>query len=131
MTGIHKTLLILCALLASGAFLAACRHNPVGVENQPRIAFATEVLPVLQSNCTKSGCHEEEGGRSRLDFGTARGILANVVPYDPLNSRLYTAITSTWSGIMPPSPSPPLSRDLRTKIYLWILQGADTTSTGK
>lgn len=132
MRGIRKTIFAACSILALSFLLFACRHDPVGVDAQPRIRFATQLLPILQANCAMSGCHGGTGtGRERLNLGSAKDILANVVPHDPLNSRLYSAITSTWSGIMPPPPSPPLSRELRTTIYLWILQGADTTSTGQ
>ena len=62
-----------------------------------------------------------------MDLGNPADIVANVKPYDPQNSRLYSAITATWSGIMPPSPNHPLDRQQRSTVALWILQGATTT----
>ncbi len=109
----------LCALL-----FVSCRHDPVGVDVQPQVCFQTDVLPVVQSNCGKSGCHSGSGQDSRLNLATTEGILRSVSPGQPLSSNLYTAI---MDGNMPPSPNHPLSKDQRTAIYLWILQGADTT----
>ena len=107
----------------------SCRHNPIGIANQPIVCFTSEVLPIIQSNCAKSGCHNGRG-ETRLDLSTASGIRKNVTPFQPFNSKLYTATVDTWGNIMPPSPSQPLPKDLRTIIYVWILQGADTTCTG-
>jgi hypothetical protein len=106
--------------------LSACRNDPVGVDTQPKICFAKEVLPVYQNNCAKSGCHGDSGERG-LNLGTAEGILRNVVPGKPFDSEIYTALTNTWAGVMPPPPNEPLTLAQRTTIYLWILQGADTT----
>jgi hypothetical protein len=125
---IKKILLFAGAVICSGILVASCRHNPVGVETQPKVCFSSDVLPVVQSNCGKSGCHAEGGSESRLNLFTVDGILGSVSPLQPLSSRLYTTI---MDGTMPPSPNSPLSRDQRTAIYLWILQGADTSCVTK
>jgi hypothetical protein len=112
------------ALLAS-AVLISCRHNPVGVDTQPTVCFQTDVLPVIQSNCGKSDCHAGSGrGGSRLNLTSEAGIRKGIVAYQPLSSSVYTKIID---GSMPPSPNYPLTKDQRTALYLWILQGADTT----
>lgn len=116
--------LVVLALLASVA-LISCRHNPVGVDTQPIVCFKTDVLPVIQSNCGKSNCHAGSGrGGSRLNLATEAGIMKGIIPYQPLSSSIYSKIID---GSMPPSPNYPLTEDQRTAIYLWILQGADTT----
>ncbi len=113
------------AVVGAGILLLAafssCTHDPVGVETQPEVCFSTDVLPVIQANCAKSGCH---AGGSAIDLGTGTAILRYVTPFKPGESRLYTAITSTWFQPMPPSPNPPLNKTQRTTIALWILQGA-------
>jgi hypothetical protein len=112
------------------ALLSACRNDAVGVDTQPKVSFAKQVLPIFQNNCAKSGCHGGDGERG-LNLGSADGVLRNVTPGKPFDSRIYTALTDTWAGVMPPPPNPPLSLEQRTTVYLWILQGADTTSVGQ
>ena len=110
-------------------FNIGCRHSPSNISNQPAVCFGTEVLPLFQSNCAKSGCHNGQG-ESDLNLSNASGIRRNVVPGKPLDSRIYSAITDTCGNIMPPPPNAPLPTGARTQIYIWILQGADTTCKG-
>jgi hypothetical protein len=107
---------------------SSCKHDPVGVDNQPAVCFRQDILPIFQANCAKSGCHDGSGERG-LDLRSAEDVRANVVPYDPSGSRIYDAITSSWGGIMPPGS--PLPKEARTAVYLWILQGADTTCASR
>jgi hypothetical protein len=117
------------ALVVPLLLLAACQHDPVSPTDQPTICFTTQVLPIFQSNCAKSGCHAGDGGRG-LNLATADGILREVTPGQPLKSRAYTAMFDVWGGIMPPSPNAPVSAAARQIVELWILQGADITCTG-
>jgi hypothetical protein len=108
--------------------LGACRNDPVGVQEQPKVCFSSQVLPIIQNNCAKSGCHAGTAdGGERLALATASDIQREAVAGKPFDSRLYTAITDSWAGVMPPPPNAPLTMEQRTTIYLWILQGADTT----
>lgn len=126
----HKIFTVLYPILLLLFFVSACKHNPIGIENQPKVDFKSEVVPIIQANCAKSGCHDG-GGETRLNYLTETGILRSVTPLQPLNSRLYSAMTDSWGQIMPPPPSLPVPKELRTIVYVWILQGADTTSTLK
>jgi hypothetical protein len=120
-------LLPACAALLF--FFSACQHDPVSPADQPRICFATQVLPIFQSNCAKSGCHD--GGReSRTDLRSADGILRNVSPGHPLDSPAYAMMISVWGNMMPPPPSAPVSKEARQIVELWILQGADISCQG-
>ncbi len=49
-------------------------------------------------------------------------IIQEVQKGNPQGSRVYTAITSTYGGIMPPNK--PLTETQRSIIRLWILEGA-------
>lgn len=126
----HKVIILLSIFLFVVVFVSACKHNPVGLENQPKVDFNSEVLPIVQAYCAKSGCHDGEG-RTKLNLSKASYILRDVAPLQPLNSRLYTAMTDSWGQIMPPSPNLPVPKELRTIVYVWILQGADTTAVIK
>jgi hypothetical protein len=69
-----------------------------------------------------------------MNLSNYTDISNNVVAGNPDGSRLYQAIISKWGNLMPPKK--PLSESDRTKIRIWIEQGAvnticsDTTGTG-
>jgi uncharacterized membrane protein len=116
---------ILIALsLSSLILLQSCRHDSVGIENQPKVCFDEKIKPIFENNCNMSGCHGKNG--EKYDFTTAKGILEAVSPYKPFESEAYNAITNSWD-LMPPKPRLPLSKTQRTLIMVWISQGADTT----
>lgn len=55
--------------------------------------------------------------------------MGSVEPFKPFNSELFKVVTNTYSeNFMPPSPNAPLDKDQRTKLYLWIMQGANPKS---
>lgn len=83
------------------------------------ICFDGDILPLVQSNCAKSGCHT--GGDEDPDLSNYNNIMKLVKAGDPLNSKLYKyAIGSE----MPPPPDQPLNLEQVTLIYGWIKQGA-------
>jgi hypothetical protein len=55
--------------------------------------------------------------------------MSYVEPFKPFNSELFKVVTNTYGeNFMPPPPNAPLDKDQRTKLYLWILQGANPNS---
>lgn len=117
-------------LIAMAFFLNSCQHDPVGVENLEKVCFETQVLPIFQTSCAVSGCHgggEAEGGFSATDYNS---IVKHVKPGDPHGSQIYKVISNTFGEEMMP-PDKPLTKEQRTLIMVWILQGAEnTTCTG-
>lgn len=117
-------------LIAMAFFLNSCQHDPVGVENLEKVCFETQVLPIFQTSCAISGCHgggEAEGGFSATDYNS---IVKHVKPGDPRGSQIYKVISNTFGEEMMP-PDKPLTKEQRTLIMVWILQGAEnTTCTG-
>lgn len=91
------------------------------------VCFETEILPVIQSNCAKSGCHD---GSEEFSLGTYADILDIVKPGQPNKSELYEVITENQGAedFMPPSPNQPLTNDQISTIQLWILEGARNTT---
>ncbi len=128
----HTKLIFL--FLAAAIVIQACRKDfkmapvagpiPTGV-----ISFDTLILPVLTSNCAKSGCHVSGGHTPDLTAANAYNQLTGLgyVPQDDTtevnakNSFLYKAITST-SKPMPPTS--PLSATQVALILTWIKQGS-------
>jgi hypothetical protein len=108
------------------AVISSCRHND-DITGIPEICFVGEILPIFQSNCTMSGCHSSSGGEG-LDLTTYDGIMQGVSAGNAMQSRVYTALISVWAaeGMMPPDR--PMSIQNRSKIKVWIEQGAKNTT---
>lgn len=110
---------------------ASCKHEaevpPIVPGVNDSICFETEVLPIFQSNCAMSGCHD---GSEEFSLGSYNDIRRKVEPGKANKSEIYKAITALqWTeGFMPPSPAQPLTNAQITAIQLWILEGAKNTS---
>ncbi|MCX6251597.1 MAG: hypothetical protein NTX61_12690 [Bacteroidetes bacterium] len=118
--------------------LVTCRHkadltlappppaptpNPPGYSCSPdTIYFQNAVLPLIVSNCAKSGCHDQATGQHGLVLDSYSTIIHNVSPFNPQGSRLYTALFNGEEDAMPPGS--PFSANQKSIIYYWIAQGA-------
>ncbi len=138
-------LLLLAVVLISIRF-TACKHEPVFPVVTPpptpppsttcspdTVFFQNEILPMFQSYCAKSGCHDGTG--EAADLTSYEAIFSQgIVPGDPSASRVYSAITvGGEEGKMPPSNQPQLDSTQIQHIAKWITQGAlnsQCTSTG-
>ncbi len=96
-----------------------------------RACFQRDVLPLIQANCTLSGCHDgtsrEDDARPLTSYNNIRTI---VVPGSPNSSRLYRVITSGGENFMPPPPQSPLNTAQIDTIYQWIRYGALNENCG-
>lgn len=91
------------------------------------VYFQNTVLPLLQSSCAVSGCHDEISHQDGVILTTYEKILQTVEikPFEPWDSKLYEVIENDFqSDRMPPPPSPPFTQEQKDIIYNWILQGA-------
>lgn len=103
--------------------LSGCRHAP-DAASLPKISFSGRILPIIQSNCGKSGCHE--GGAEVFALRTYEEIRRRVVPKKPHQSGLYkNMIYLDANRVMPPPPDQPMSEQQLELIYTWIIQGAE------
>lgn len=126
-----KRLLILM-LIFGGSFIAvsylpSCKHEPSSLSGLPTVCFERDVKLILVSSCSK--CHSS-GNREgeNFDVSSYSSIVKAVSPGNPWGSKLYTIISSPNNpNMMPPKGYPPISQTDRTKIELWILQGARDT----
>ncbi|MBX7107737.1 MAG: hypothetical protein K1X61_03715 [Chitinophagales bacterium] len=92
--------------------------------NGNAVCFETDVLPLIQSNCAKSGCHDADTKAEGYDFSNYDGIMKAVKPYKPNNSKLYKVLTGNGEDKMPPAPNEPLNNDQVNTIKTWIEEGA-------
>jgi hypothetical protein len=121
--------------------LQACTHDPVmevvpdpveedmsGTPCDPDLVyFERDILPVLRSNCAKSGCHDAASHQEGIVLDNFQNVMASGVikPFDTNDSELYEVITETDPDkIMPEPPNQPLNANQIALIAKWIEQGA-------
>jgi mono/diheme cytochrome c family protein len=132
----------LTALLC--AILIACVHEPLVPKDGEVIVppvldecdpdviyFQNDILPVLVSNCAKSGCHDSQTREEGIVLSSYENVMSSdvVEPGNPNDSELYERITdSDPDDVMPPPPHQRLSTEQIASIRTWIQQGAKDTS---
>ncbi len=104
--------------------------RPVSTTHEPcdptKIYFQTQVMPIFNSNCAMSGCHDATTRQDGVNLSTYEGIRNEVKPGNPGGSDIMEMITeSKEDERMPPPPRPRLSAEQISIISKWIQQGAD------
>lgn len=133
---------ILGILVSAILLVYACKHetdevNPLDpnpsdtnslITCDPDTAyFQNEVLPIFQSSCALSGCHDATTAEQDLILSDYSHIISsgNIEPGDASESEIYEKITeSDEEDRMPPPPNPRLSNEKIALIMDWINQGA-------
>jgi hypothetical protein len=87
------------------------------------VCFSRDILPVIISNCTASGCHNESNTELPA-LTNYDNIKQHVVAGFPQNSHIYEVINSSGEDQMPPLPSSKLPQANIDSIYRWIKLGA-------
>jgi hypothetical protein len=89
------------------------------------VYFVNDILPLITSNCSMSGCHDGSGhsddARALTSYST---IMSYVRVSNPSTSKLYTVLFSRGEEQMPRPPAVPLSKEQDSLILTWIKQGA-------
>ncbi|MEZ4950222.1 MAG: hypothetical protein R2879_13170 [Saprospiraceae bacterium] len=124
----NRILQMLLAAFSLAAIFPACTYEYI--EDVNPVCFERDVLPVLVSNCTQSGCHNSIDREKGYDFSSYSAIMSNgaVKPGNYQGSELYKVLVAIGERAMPPSPNEKLSLDQIERISLWIEQGANPTS---
>lgn len=121
-----KIFLAFMLVVVGSFFYFGCKHDPVIPKHT--VCFESEILPVIVSNCAKSGCHDAITAEEDYIFTDYTGIMTAVNAGNPLKSKLYQSITGTLADKMPPAPAPELSSTQIQTIKMWIEQGAENTT---
>lgn len=108
--------------------LSSCKHESELLPGVPEVCFETQILPVIQSSCTMSGCHT--GNNELVALNTYENLRRLVEPGKPMQSKLHKVITANriLESAMPPKPQQALSNTQIDAITIWILQGAAQTT---
>lgn len=115
----------------------ACRHQLLDVPGSgsgvpPAVSscspdtvyFVNEIMPIISSNCTMSGCHDNITHAEGVNLTTYNNIMRYVNAGNASSSKLYKVIIKTNGDRMPPPPMAAFTAEQKTKIQKWINQGA-------
>lgn len=138
-----NTRLLIFLIIISVTIIVSCRHEltenlqsggnfPPPVTNIPcspdSVYFINEIMPIISSNCTMSGCHDAISHKEGVVLTSYNNIMQYVKAGNARDSKLYEMIIRTDNDRMPPPPMPPLTQAQKDKIYKWINQGAKNNS---
>lgn len=129
-------------LFCFSVFTSSCKHDPVDLINiedtttnsnncdPDTVYFTQEILPVLQSSCALSGCHNSSSHKEGIILDSYANILntGKIKINEPADSKIYEAMNENGDDIMPPSPAAPMSSEFKAKLLKWISQGAHNNS---
>lgn len=115
----YRLILVAIVALPSLFLLSSCKHDSFPADQLPTLYYA-DVAPIF-SVCNQ--CHGGNGKGGGLNFSSYSSLISSgaVVAGNSSKSEAYNAMISTFQ-IMPPNGA--LSTNLRTKVRIWIDQGA-------
>lgn len=121
---------MICAAVMLFLFSSGCAwdktpltgHGSDGVKDS--VCYEKEIMPIINSNCAKSGCHDAATHAEGYDLSSYFGVLEIVKAGKPNNSKLMEVISGSGEDAMPPAPNPPLSQEQADLISRWISEGA-------
>jgi Planctomycete cytochrome C len=92
------------------------------------VCFESSVLPIFQSSCAKSGCHDAASDND-YNLTTYENIMRKgIVPGSASASKLYKVTGLQEDDVMPPPPNAILTTARRDSIAKWINEGAKNTT---
>lgn len=108
--------------------VTSCEHEPpTPIKNLREVCFESEVLPIFQTQCAISGCHNSGTAQSGYVLDNYKHIMSNgIEPNKSSKSILYKVLSDKYGNIMPPTG--PIDVNQRTLIRAWIDQGAQNNS---
>jgi hypothetical protein len=129
-----KNLTGVLSLIILSVIVVSCRHeiaNPLGdgSNGDNAICFEEQVLPVFQSSCAESGCHNEASHEEGYVLNSYENIMKKgVIEGNANQSAIVKSITGFLAKKMPLSPKPALTAVQIQFIATWINQGANNTT---
>ena len=86
-------------------------------QSTQEVSFSKDIFPIFQQY---SDAHH--GSNQVLSLESYNGVMQDVIPGQPEQSKLYLRLIGQGGPVMPPGN--PLPENLITLIYNWIKQGA-------
>lgn len=114
--------------IAAVVTLTACKHQvyvlPVSMRTEDSSqCFERDILPIFQSNCAKSNCHDSRGAGGYVLDSYANIIKEGIVPGNYAASKIYQSLIASGEDLMP-KDAPALSPTQIALIRQWIYEGA-------
>ena len=133
-----KLLLTLTVLGTTLLAVNSCKHEVplLKVDPSPQpgpvanngVCFQSDILPLFQSNCAKSGCHDATTHEEELVLDSYANIMRrDIVPGSADASKIYRVLFETGKKKMPPLPNSDLTAAQKALIGKWINEGAKNT----
>ncbi|MCC6371250.1 MAG: hypothetical protein IT236_09620 [Bacteroidia bacterium] len=120
-----NSVIVVCAIVVIYACNKDKTPTPVLPCDPNKTYFQRDVLPIVISNCAKSGCHDAASAKEGLVLNSYSGVMKIVKAGSPSGSELIKVITTTSSkDLMPPLPNTPLTQQQKDLISKWISEGA-------
>lgn len=119
--------LVFTIIIFQGCYKVTTYSDTTGEEVTGSVSFSTNVVPILNSSCNASGCHNTGGIKPDLSQNNAYNSLVNggyVNVGSPEQSEVYLWITGKKATPMPPN-GPVNPFNLNQIIKAWIKQGAN------
>ena len=105
--------------------MQSCQHESMGDPNAA-ICFERDILPIFNSKCAMSGCHDAGTSAEGYTLDNYKNIVSDgIVAGKPNKSEVYESIAD---GEMPPKGYTKLSDAEKQLIYDWIVGGANNGS---
>ena len=111
-------------LLLMGCYKDKTVYFDTGEEITRSVSFASDIVPIFNSSCNSSGCHNAGGIKPDLTFAYAYISLVNggyINAGDPQSSLLYLWMAGKKGTPMPLSG---VNKDYNALVLAWIKQGA-------
>lgn len=125
-------------ILLTFIVISSCKHEipfPINTDisggtgsvsdscDSTKIYFQQQVLPILVSNCSQSGCHDNGSHKEGVILISYSSVMqtGGVRAGNASRSKLYKEIAN---GSMPPESQTALNAQQKSLIYNWIQQGA-------
>ena len=127
-----KTKLIIVTGICITAMMLSCKHEiptlpePPGEEG---ICFESDILPIFQSYCAKSGCLDAATASEGYILDSYSNIMARGIDEgNAADSKIYEVLNEDGDDRMPQPPNDPLSAAQISIIAQWINEGAQNTA---
>ncbi len=92
------------------------------------VLFQQQVLPLLESSCSYSTCHDADFRAGGISMSSYEEIAPQISPGNPEKSLLYQLITNPDPNqSMPPPPRESMGEVYVNLLRVWIEQGAQNT----
>lgn len=126
-------------LISLSLFALSCKHDPIVLPAKPvepnppgfcdpdTVYFENSILPIFQTNCAKSGCHDDATAQNGIRLNSYANIMASgeIEAGKPGEGDIVKKISETDPDkIMPPPPELALNATQIDLIKKWITQGA-------